>query len=176
MAPAVPAAGLNYIPRTEPVSSDAKLFLLDLPLLQDLDDVQRVATGTYWAGGAYFDPPWKGALLFSSDDGVVYASVDETFAAVPWGAAIYALPDTDTPFQTDTTSALRVAMVSGELASVTALEMLIGANCAALIRSDGVAEIIQFQDAVLQNGVYTLTNLLRGRRGTEVFTGGHAAG
>ena len=117
---AVPAAALNHIPRTEPVSSEAKLFLLDLPLLQDLDDVQRVATGTYWAGGAYFDPPWKGAVLFSSDDGAVYASVDETFAAVSWGAAINALPDTATPFQTDTTSALRVAMVSGELSSVTA--------------------------------------------------------
>jgi hypothetical protein len=115
-------------------------------------------------------------MLFSSDDGAVYASVDETFAAVSWGAAINALPDTQTPFQTDTTSALRVAMVSGELASVTALEMLNGANRAALIRADGVAEIIQFQEAVLQNGVYTLTNLLRGRRGTEVFTGDHAAG
>ena len=138
--------------------------------------MQRVATGTYWAGGAYFDPPWKGAVLFSSDDGAVYASVDETFAAVSWGAAINALPDTDTPFQTDTSSALRVAMVSGALASVTALDMLNGANRAALIGADGVAEIIQFQDAVLEDGVYTLTNLLRGRRGTEVFTGGHAAG
>jgi hypothetical protein len=147
-----------------------------MPLLQDLDDVQRVATGCYWAGGAYFDPPWKGAMLFASDDGAVYASVDETFAAVSWGAAINALPDTGTPFQTDTTSALRVAMVSGEPFPVTALEMLNGANRAALIRSDGVAEIIQFQDVVLQNRVYTLTNLLRGRRGTEVFTGGHAAG
>ena len=135
--PAVPAAALNYLPRAEPVSSEAKLFLLDMPLLQDLDDVQRVATGTYWAGGAYFDPPWKGAVLFSSDDGAVYASVDETFAAVSWGAAINALPDTDTPFQTDTTSALRVAMVSGALSPVTALEMLNGANRAALIRSDG---------------------------------------
>ena len=148
--PAVPAAALNYLPRIEPVSSEAKLFLLDLPLLQDLDDVQRVATGTYWAGGAYFDPPWQGAMLFSSDDGAVYASVDETFAALSWGAAINALPDTDTPFQTDSTSALRVAMVSGELSPVTALEMLNGANRAALIRSDGVAEIIQFQDVVLQ--------------------------
>ena len=174
--PAIPAAALNYLPRIEPVSSEAKLFLLDLPLLQDLHDVQRVATGTYWAGGAYFDPPWQGAMLFSSDDGAVYASVDETFAAVSWGAAINALPDTDTPFQTDITSELRVAMVSGALSPVTTLEMLNGANRAALIRSDGVAEIIQFQDVVLQNGVYTLTNLLRGRRGTEVFTGGHAAG
>jgi hypothetical protein len=83
--PAVPAAALNYIPRAEPVSSEAKLFLLDLPLLQDLDDVQRVATGCYWAGGAYFDPPWKGAVLFSSGDGAVYASVDETVAAVSGG-------------------------------------------------------------------------------------------
>ena len=174
--PAIPAAALNYLPRIEPVSSEAKLFLLDLPLLQDLDDVQRVATGTYWAGGAYFDPPWKGAVLFASDEGAVYASVDETFAAVSWGAAINALPDTDTPFQTDSTSALRVAMVSGALSAVTELEMLNGANRAALIRPGGGAEIIQFQEVVLQNGVYTLTNLLRGRRGTEVFTGGHAAG
>jgi hypothetical protein len=78
--------------------------------------------------------------------------------------------------QTDATSALRVAMVSGALSSVTALEMLNGANRAALIRPGGVAEIIQFQDAMLEGGVYTLTNLLRGRRGTELFTGGHAAG
>jgi hypothetical protein len=78
--------------------------------------------------------------------------------------------------QTDATSALRVAIVSGALSSVTALEMLNGANRAALIRPGGVAEIIQFQDAMLEGGVYTLTNLLRGRRGTELFTGGHAAG
>jgi hypothetical protein len=136
--------------------------------LQDLDDVQRVATGTYWAGGAYVDPPWKGAVLFSSDDGAVYASSDPTFAAVSGGAAINALPDTDTPCQSDTTNALKVVMASGEVSSVTALDMLNGANRAALIRSDGIAEIIQFQDAVLQDGVYTLTNLLRGRRGTEV--------
>ena len=32
------------------------------------------------------------------------------------------------------------------------------------------------QDIALSEGVYTLTTLLRGRRGTEVFTGGHAVG
>jgi hypothetical protein len=52
--------------------------------------------------------------------------------------------------------------------------MLNGANLAALIRADGNAELIQFQDIALSLGVYTLTTLLRGRRGTEVFTGGHA--
>jgi hypothetical protein len=71
---------------------------------------------------------------------------------------------------------LQVAMVSGSLASVGNLEMLNGANLAALIRADGNAELIQFQDAVLSQGIYALTTLLRGRRGTEPFTGGHAVG
>jgi hypothetical protein len=67
-------------------------------------------------------------------------------------------------------------MVSGSLASVSSLEMLNGANLAALIRADGNAELIQFQDVALSLGIYTLTKLLRGRRGTEVFTAGHAVG
>jgi Uncharacterized conserved protein (DUF2163) len=146
----------------------------EIRLRRDSDDAGRAATGHYWAAGAYFDPPWRGAVLFSSDDGAVYAAADETLAAVAWGVARTALPDTDLPFQTDTTSVLQVAMVSGSLASVGNLEMLNGANLAALIRADGNAELIQFQDVALSAGVYTLTTLLRGRRGTEVFTGGHA--
>jgi hypothetical protein len=74
------------------------------------------------------------------------------------------------------TSQFQVTMVSGSLASVSNLEMLNGANLAALIRADGNAELIQFQDIALSEGVYTLTTLLRGRRGTEVFTGGHGVG
>ena len=93
-----------------------------------------------------------------------------------WGVARTALPDNDLPFQTDPTSQLHLTMVSGSLASVSNLEMLNGANLAALIRADGNAELIQFQDIALSLGVYTLTTLLRGRRGTEVFTGGHAVG
>jgi hypothetical protein len=38
----------------------------------------------------------------------VYVAADETLAAVAWGVARTALPDTDLPFQTDTTSALQV--------------------------------------------------------------------
>jgi hypothetical protein len=80
------------------------------------------------------------------------------------------------PFQTDLTSQLHLTMVSGSLASISNLEMLNGANLAALIRADGNAELIQFQEIALSEGVYTLTTLLCGRRGTEVFTGGHAVG
>ena len=173
---AVPGGGLNYLPQVDPVSSEARLFLLDVPLIRDSDDALRAATGHYWAAAAYFDPPWRGAVLFSSDDGAVYVAADETLDAVAWGVARTALPDTGLPFQTDLTSQLQVTMVSGSLASVSNLEMLNGANLAALIRADGNAELIQFQDVALSEGVYTLTTLLRGRRGTEVFTGGHAVG
>ena len=173
---AVPAGGLNYLPQVDPVSSEARLFLLDVPLIRDSDDAERAATGHYWAAAAYFDPPWRGAVLFASDDGAVYVAADETLDAVAWGVARTALPDTDLPFQTDMSSQLRLTMVSGSLASVSNFEMLNGANLAALIRADGNAELIQFQDIALSEGVYTLTTLLRGRRGTEVFTGGHAVG
>jgi hypothetical protein len=79
----------------------------------------------------------------------VYVAADETLDAAAWGVARTALPDTDLPFQTDLTSQLHLTMVSGSLASVSSLEMLNGANLAALIRADGNAELIQFQDAVL---------------------------
>jgi hypothetical protein len=172
----VPTGGLNYLPQVDPVSSEARLFLLDTPLIRDSDDVLRAATGHYWAAAAYFDPPWRGAVLFSSDDGTVYVAADETLDAVAWGVARTALPDTDLPFQTDLISQLQVTMMSVSLASFSNLEMLNGANLAALIRADGNAELIQFQDIALSLGVYTLTTPLRGRRGTEVFTGGHAVG
>jgi Putative phage tail protein len=172
---AVPAVGLNHLPRIEPVSSEARLFVLDIPLLSDLNDVQRVATGFYWAAGAYADPPWRAAVLFAGDDGTVFAAADETLQAAPWGVARDALPDTDIPFQTDRDTLLRVSMISGALVSVSELAMLNGANRAALIRADGEAEIIAFRDAVWEDGVYVLSTLLRGRRGTEVFTGGHGA-
>ena len=121
---AVPGGGLNYLPQVDPVSSEARLFLLDVPLIRDSDDAVRAATGHYWAAAAYFDPPWRGAVLFSSDDGAVYVAADETLDAVAWGVARTALPDTDLPFQTDLTSQLHLTMVSGSLASVSNLEML----------------------------------------------------
>ena len=45
---AVPGGGLNYLPQVDPVSSEARLFLLDVPLIRDSDDAGRAATGHYW--------------------------------------------------------------------------------------------------------------------------------
>lgn len=65
----------------------------------------------------------------------------------------------------DRTSTVRVRMFSGTLTSVTEDQVLDGAN-AMLIGN----EIIQFANATLISaGVYDLTDLLRGRRGTDTI-------
>jgi hypothetical protein len=40
----VPSGGLNYLPQVDPVSSEVRLFLLDVPLIRDSDDALRAAT------------------------------------------------------------------------------------------------------------------------------------
>jgi hypothetical protein len=88
------------------------------------------------------------------------------------------LGPTETPFQTDLVNTLEIALVGGGAPeSVSAEEMLAGANRAAVIRADGTAEIIHFQDVTATDAVtYMLSTLLRGRRGTEVFVPGHEPG
>ena len=112
--------------------------------------------------------------------GVEYTEVGETVDEMSWGAAGKVLGDVSEPFMTDETNTLTVFMNTGaaNLVSTTQLAMLNGANPAALIHQNGVdVELLQFRDVVVNaDGSRTLSGLLRGRRGTEVFTGGHKAG
>ena len=63
------------------------------------------------------------------------------------------------------------------LESVTQEALVNGANAALVLKANGEPEIIQFREVTLNpDGSYTLTGLLRGRRGTDVFVDGHAAG
>jgi hypothetical protein len=64
---------------------------------------------------------------------------------------------------------------AGHLATVSELAMLNGANQALLVDPDGAVEVIQFATVTANpDGSHTLGTLLRGRRGTEPFTGGHS--
>ncbi len=101
--------------------------------------------------------------------------------AVLWGVATNALGDTASPFSPDYTNTLTVNMTNGagaSLSSTTLLGVCNGANVAALMNPNtGQIEIIQFITVTANmDGTYTLSGLLRGRRGTEVFTGGHQIG
>jgi hypothetical protein len=173
----VTQGGLGYRRVSNVYGSEARLFVMDMPLLDDADDVGRVLTGFYWGAGAY-GAPRPACVLFQSEDGTIYTATDTALAAVTWGAVVNVLGSTDTPFQTDPVNTLEIALVAGgPPESVTAEEMLAGANRAAVIRADGTAEIIHFQDVTATDaGTFVLSTLLRGRRGTEVFVPGHEPG
>lgn len=94
-----------------------------------------------------------------------------------WGGVQMVPAVSVSPWLWDEASAVEVQLADGELDSATELEVLNGANRAALIGPDGRAEILQFRDATdLGAGRYRLTGLLRGRRGTEDLIASRAAG
>lgn len=124
-------------------------------------------------------PGWPGAALYSSADGSAWAQAGRALSEAAWGAAVNALGAPRSAFCTDEDNALRVFMTTGgeRLESVTQEALVNGANGALLLKANGEPEIIQFRDVTLNpDGSYTLTGLLRGRRGTDVFVEGHAAG
>jgi hypothetical protein len=99
--------------------------------------------------------------------------------AVPEIADRYTLPAAVTGLTTaalavgpedvfDDTASLQVQLVSGALPTATELEVLNGANLAAVQGSSGDWEVIQYTVASLTApNTYSLTHLLRGRYGTE---------
>lgn len=145
--------------------TDSALFLMDLPLLRAEDD----QPGVYVAAGGV--KGWKGGELWRAADGVSYSPLADFAAAATAGIAVTALADRPSWYK-DREGTVQVQLLQGTLASCTETDLLNGANVALLGN-----EIVQFQTAVLAGpGLYTLSGLLRGRRGTEDCTGTHAVG
>lgn len=68
----------------------------------------------------------------------------------------------------DRTGAVEVALLAGELASVTDLQLLNGANLAAVLAANGEWEVMQFGHAEeIAPATWRLTRLLRGQYGTR---------
>lgn len=134
---------------------------LDLPLLlgdstaQDFN-IRLAASGDPWVGGAFY----RGGSL---DTNLGVAScIGATASTLPAGPL----------FRWDRVTQLDVTVPDGfTLASATELEVLNGANLAAVQTIPGVAgswELFQFATATLQSAnTYRLTDLLRGQRGTD---------
>lgn len=145
-----------------------KLVLMDIPLLRDQDD----GVGFYAAACGY-GAGWYGAQAYkSADGGATWGSFGGGFlndAAI--GTATGVLGSFSQNIF-DEANSVTVVLINGELASDTEANVLNGANAALL--GD---EIIQFKTATLiADSTYTLSGLLRGRRGTEWAAGTHAAG
>ena len=155
------------------VNVPTTMLLLDIALLRDADD----EPGAYVA--AFGVPPnWRGSVLYTSpDDGVTWTrmlTVPKPGSAV--GVATNALGAWSGGNVFDESNRLNVSLYNGAAESTTRLGVLNGGNALAISGPDGW-EVLQYRDAVLEDdGTYTLTGLLRGRRGTEYAMAGHAQG
>lgn len=151
---------------------DTDVLLLDLPALPN-DTSNDGALYAAFASGA---PDWRGAVLYASDDGGEaggnnYNAVLSTASRATMGTVLNQIPDHQGNIW-DRTSIIRVALRHGTLSSTTELAVLNGANGCVIGR-----EVLQFTTAALvDTNVYELSNLLRGRLGTEHETAIHAIG
>lgn len=139
----------------------ASLVVLDLPALRDTDDAPgcyfAVSADANWPGGSLFDQASTEKLQFSGP--ALVGSATTLLAA----GTVYTL---------DRASSVTVFLPHGTLTSCSDADLVNGANLV-LIGS----EILQFQTATLAAPqTWQLTNLLRGRYGTEGRTGLHAIG
>jgi hypothetical protein len=154
--------------------SPSKLFPLDIPLLRSTDD----DAGFYAAVSRLTDDDeWTGTTILRSIDGTNFlsqASIDNEATA----GTLETLPAVNYPGNVfDNVDTFRVRIVNDKtLTSDTEINVLNGSN--ALIVGNGEdAEIIQFKTATLiETGLYELSGLLRGRKGTERSTALHAVG
>ena len=151
-----------------------RLQLMDIPLILTGND----DSGFYWAASG--PSGWIGTTLerSSTPDGV-YETLNETNSNAAIGDVSGTL-GVGSAVTWDRTNTLTVTLVSPEtsLSSADELDVLAGANRAWVGTSDGNSgEIIQFMDVVLVGtDTYELSNLLRGRYGTERAIDQHTSG
>lgn len=184
LAPPVEGVGMpgggGTPPTTGPVIQGTDALILDLPLVTDIDN----PVGFYAAMAGAVQPSWPGGVLYKSVDGgssfnsLLLNTISDTF-----GDCSTTLGDFGGGNIVDELNSLTVVVSpgSGTLSSVTNLALLNGANKAAvgIPGESGLRnmEIIQFRDATLiGTRTYTLTGLLRGRRGSEWMIPLHTSG
>jgi hypothetical protein len=167
IAPAAPANPLRVV-------TDSVGYLFNAPILSEDQTESGYIAVVDNAGGTF-----GGSVLYSSVDDVTFDPAVSFAAKNITGSCTTTLAACVTADAWDYKNTLTVALSNNtdNLTSVTALEVLNGANLAWVGRSDGsTGELIQFQTvSETSPGTFVLSNLLRGRRGTEFATGTHVA-
>lgn len=153
--------------------ADTEMVLLDTGLLRDEDDGAHLLAAVKPAE----DGRWSQASIYRSPDNSTFAPVASTGNESVIGEASTALC-AFTGWTWDEWSTVTVDVGDGELTSSSSSAMQADQtiNVAAL-GVDGRWEILRYRTATLVSaGVYTLSGLLRGLRGTESNRGNHQVG
>lgn len=139
---------------------DTVLYLMDAPLLGDIFDMPGIYVAVK---GERAD--WTQAGIYHSLDDVSF-SLDQTMSTeAVAGVCTDTLQDWTGGKVFDEMSSVTVNVDRGELSSVTRAQLL---NDQSLNLAMVGSEVLQFRSAeLLSAGLYKLTGLLRGRRGTD---------
>ena len=157
----------------------SEVVLLDIPLLLDADDAK--ASGFYW-GVVGSGSGWRGAdFLRGVSSTGPFENISPQGVELTVGAAAGSLPAPPPGFDSrtgwDMDHVLRVTLRRPDmvLESLADADVVAGGNALFLGPPNGKGgEIIQFATATLVSpGVYDLSRLRRGQRGTEFAWGSH---
>ncbi|RLC34905.1 hypothetical protein DRH14_02015 [Candidatus Shapirobacteria bacterium] len=156
-------------PPTIAYTGASKLFVFDVPLLRDQDNVYNASAFPLYVVGAGYTPSWIGCVGEKSDTSSSdYAQITQHFATPTWGTVAEALPANPKGWQKWNNITLTVNLGQGELESKTRDQVLNGRN-AALVGSDTNGwELIQFSTAINVSGTeWQISDIIRGLRGTD---------
>jgi hypothetical protein len=146
----------------------ALIELMDIPILQDADD-----DAGFYVAAKGDGTPYPGAAVYNSPDDVTYALDATVSESAVFGTCSTTLGDWTGPRVFDELNSVTVDVGDGTLASSTRDAVLASIAVNAMLIG---SELIQFVTATLvSTGVYTLSRLLRGGRGTEWAMVDHAA-
>lgn len=155
--------------------ADTRLVLMDMAILEDAHDDYG-----FYIVMAGSQPYWTRAAIKVSSGGDFVTIIDDPFSAIIGDVTGTLAAGTTTGLDDtlDTTSVLTVVLLhSGmELESATDAELDAHTNFA-FVGKDGLGEYIQFKTATFISGTtWELSNLRRGRKGTDFAIGTHASG
>ena len=142
----------------------ASVYFLDLPLLRGDESPHSPHV-------AAFSAPWSGGVsVYKSATGNGFVRALDLPTPATIGTTASVLPK-GPEGRWDWGAKMRVVLWGGSLASAEKNALLAGANVAAVRRTDGEWEVIQFLNAELvSKNTYLLSGFLRGQGGTETDT------
>jgi len=162
-------ATLNYAGGSSASLVVCTLVLFDIPLLQD-SDANPGGTGYYF--GFVAAAGWSGGVLYVATDNQTFGAENSGGRSLNIGTAASILGAPASPWALDSVNTLTIQGLSGSLASATQAQLIATGINALMVGS----ELVQFTTATQNtDGSWTVSGLLRGRRGTDAACGSHGS-